>query len=71
MLPDGDLLLLSPKDHLLLRLDRSGDVVATQGLDMQLLPQPEAMALLPDGRLLIGSEGRDRSALITVVAIPE
>lgn len=71
VLPDGDLLLLSPKDHLLLRLDRSGDVVATQGLDMQLLPQPEAMALLPDGRLLIGSEGRDRSALITVVAIPE
>ena len=71
VLPDGDLLLLSPKDHLLLRLDRSGDVVATQDLDMELLPQPEAMALLPDGRLLIGSEGRGRSALIAVVAIPE
>ena len=71
VLPSGDLLLLSPKDHLLLRLDRSGNVVATQNLDMELLPQPEAMALLPDGRLLIGSEGRGRSALITVVPIPE
>ena len=57
-LPGGDLLVLSPKDRLLLRIDRDGDVVATGGLDMELLPQPEAMTLLPDGRLLIGSEGR-------------
>ncbi|MFT7534875.1 MAG: hypothetical protein ACI85K_000825 [Hyphomicrobiaceae bacterium] len=70
-LPGGDLLMLSPKDQLLLRLDREGNVVAAQELDMDLLPQPEAMALLPDGRLLIGSEGHDRPARIAVVAIPQ
>ena len=70
-LPGGDLLMLSPKDRLLLRLNSDGDVVATQELDMNLLPQPEAMALLPDGRLLIGSEGHGRPACIAVVAIPQ
>lgn len=70
-LPGGDLLMLSPKDRLLLRLNSDGDVVATQELDMNLLPQPEAMALMPDGRLLIGSEGPDRPARIAVVAIPQ
>jgi hypothetical protein len=29
------------------------------------------MALMPDGRLLIGSEGHDRPARIAVVAIPQ
>lgn len=70
-LPDGDLLMLSPKDRLLLRFNSDGDVVATRELDMNLLPQPEAMALLSDGRLLIGSEGRRRAARIAVVAIPQ
>ena len=70
VLANGDLLLLSPKDHLLLRLDRSGNVVATMELDMERLPQPEAMALLPNGQLLVGSEGRDGPAKILVVAIP-
>ncbi|MFT4515534.1 MAG: hypothetical protein ACI91B_004250, partial [Planctomycetota bacterium] len=70
-LPGGDFLMLSPKDRLLLRLKSDGNVVATQGLDMNLLPQPEAMALMPDGRLLIGSEGRDGPARIAVVAIPQ
>lgn len=70
-LPGGDLLMLSPKDRLLLRLNGDGDVVATCELDMNLLPQPEAMALLPDGRLLIGSEGHGRPACIAVVAIPQ
>tara|TARA_R110002072_G_scaffold139249_2_gene282726 strand:+ start:17439 stop:18395 length:957 start_codon:yes stop_codon:yes gene_type:complete len=70
-LPGGDLLMLAPKDRLLLRIDPDGNVVATQALDMDLLPQPEAMALLPDGRLLIGSEGRDLPARIAVVPIPK
>lgn len=70
-LPGGDLLVLSPKDRLLLRVDRKGDVVATRGLDLDLLPQPEAMALLPDGRLLLGSEGRGGPARVAVVPIPE
>lgn len=67
-LPGGDLLLLSPKDRLLLRVDRDGDLVATRELDAALLPQPESMALLPDGQLLIGSEGHDQAA--TIVRMP-
>lgn len=76
-LPGGDLLMLSPKDRLLLRLDRSGKVLATAELDMVQLPQPEAMALLPNGQLLIGSEGRDGPdgpdgpARIVVVPVPQ
>lgn len=71
VLPGGDLLLLSPKDRLLVRVDRNENVVATSEMDTDLLPQPEAMALLPDGRLLIGSEGRGRLALIAVVDLPK
>lgn len=70
VLPDGDLLLLSPKDRLLVRLDEKGEVVATSEVDTELLPQPESMALLPDGRLLIGSEGGRQMALIAVVELP-
>jgi uncharacterized protein YjiK len=71
VLPGGDILLLSPKDGLLVRVNQDGDVVATSEIDTELLPQPESMALLPDGRLLIGSEGRGGLALIAVVDLPE
>jgi len=70
VLPGGDLLLLMSKDRMLLRVDRQGGVVATAELDAELFEQPESMALLPDGRLLVGSEGRSRSALIAFVEIP-
>ena len=71
VLPGGDLLLLLSKDQMLLRVDAKGDVVATTLLDAELLAQPESMALMPDGRLLVGSEGRQRSALVAVVEIPK
>ena len=71
VLPSGDLLLLSPKDHLLIRLDDDGRVVATAELDPDSLPQPESMALMPDGRLLVGTEGRAGNASIVVVPIPQ
>jgi len=71
VMKDGDLLLLSPKDHLLLRLSHKGKVLATRTLDPLVLPQPESMAMLPDGRLLVGTEGRGGAASIMVVDVPE
>ena len=71
VMPGGDLLMLSPKDRLLVRFDQDGDVVATTELDSDVLPQPESMAMLPDGRLLVGSEGRGRLALIAFVDLPQ
>ena len=52
-----ELLLLSAVDHLLLRVDLDGRLLATRLLDRELLPQPEGMTFLPDGRLVVASEG--------------
>lgn len=64
-----DLLLLSSLDHLLVRIDRQGHPRAIVPLDPALLVQPEGMAFLPDGRLLVASEGRDGPACVRVVAL--
>lgn len=66
----ADLLLLSAVDHLLLRVGPGGELLASALLDPQLLPQPEGMTFLPDGRLVIASEGRDGAARLVVVAVP-
>lgn len=62
-----DLLLLSAVDNLLLRIDRRGEPVAAWLLDPELLPQPEGLAVLPDGRLLVASEGAKGSPVVRVV----
>jgi hypothetical protein len=66
----ADLLLLSAADHLLARFDAAGNLVATRLFDEVLLPQPEALAFLPDGRLLVASEGKDGAAVVVVVELP-
>lgn len=53
----ADLLLLSAVDRAVLRIDRGGKLVAGRLLDADVLPQPEGMAFLPDGRFLVASEG--------------
>lgn len=59
----GDLLLLSAVDHALVRVDREGKLVGFRALDEGHLPQPEGLALLPDGRLLVASEGTSHGVL--------
>ncbi len=66
----GELLLLSAADGLLLRFDGAGRLLAGTRLDRALLPQPEAMAWLPDGRLVLATEGRGGSARLVVVTPP-
>lgn len=52
-----ELLLLSATDRALLRVDRAGRLLGLKLFEEEDLPQPEGMAWLPDGRLLVASEG--------------
>ena len=65
-----ELLVLSAVDHLLLRVDFEGCLLATRRLDPELLPQPEGMTFLPDGRLVVASEGRPGRGRLVVAALP-
>jgi len=66
----SDLLLLCAADGVLLRVDAEGRLLACRCLDAALLPQAEAMAFLPDGRLVVASEGRGGSARVVIVPVP-
>ena len=62
-----DLLILSAVDRVLLRIDRTGRLLAVVRLDPQQLPQPEGMTFLADGRLLVASEGGGGPGRVCVV----
>ncbi|MFY9345401.1 MAG: SdiA-regulated domain-containing protein [Planctomycetota bacterium] len=66
----GHLLLLSAQDGLVLRVDRDGRLHGASVLDRETMPQAEGMTLLPDGRLLVATEGRGAPARLVVVALP-
>lgn len=65
-----DLLILSAVDHLLARIGPDGTVRGARQLDAELLPQPEGMCFLGDGKLLVGSEGRKGRAVARIVELP-
>lgn len=67
-----ELLLLSAVDGLLLRVGLDGQLRGAARLDATALPQPEGLAMLPDGRLLVASEsgGRAGQGRLAVVAVP-
>lgn len=60
----SDLWILSSADKALLVVDRKGDLVHLQLFDSALLPQPEALAFLPCGDLVVASEGKDGPAVL-------
>ena len=66
----GELLLLSATDRALVRVDREGRLLGVRHFDEGDLPQPEGMAWLPDGRLLVASEGTDGPGVVHVVVPP-
>lgn len=69
--PDArELLLVSAPDHLLLRVDLDGRLLAARALDPELLPQAEGLSFLPDGRLLVASEGAGGVGRFVVVPLP-
>lgn len=64
-----ELLVLSAADGALLRVDREGRLLGFLALDRQLMPQPEGLAMLRDGRLLVATEGA-RFGAVCVVPMP-
>jgi len=60
----GDLWILSSADKALVVVDRKGYLVHLHLFDHDLLPQPEALAFLPCGDLVVASEGKDAAAVV-------
>ncbi len=54
----GELYVVSARARVLLVLSRGGALIRLEALDADRLPQPEAIAFLPDGTLFIGTEAR-------------
>lgn len=66
----AELLLLSAKDHAVLRVDYTGRLLGLRRLDAAVLPQPEGLTVLADGRLVVASEGAGGAARLMVVPMP-
>lgn len=56
--------LLSAVDRVLLVVDRNGRFVTLHQLDASVFPKPEGITFLPDGTLLINSEGKDARPML-------
>jgi uncharacterized protein YjiK len=54
----GHYFILSAVDQTLLVLDRNGGYVALHLLDPELLPKPEGITFMPNGDMLIATEGK-------------
>lgn len=60
----GHLWILSGPDRALLAVDRDGALLTFVVFDEAALPQPEALAFLPCGDLVVASEGKDGPAVL-------
>ncbi len=60
--------MLSSADHLVLAFARSGDLRVLRALDPKLFPKPEGITFLPDGSLVLSTEGEDGPARMCVYA---
>ncbi|GAB4156735.1 MAG: hypothetical protein Fur0037_24950 [Planctomycetota bacterium] len=58
----GEIYLVSATEGLLLVMGRGGAILAVRRLDPALLPQAESIGFLPDGTLVIGTEGGNGKA---------
>ena len=65
-----EVLLLSAVDRLLMRVDFDGTLLGATRLDRRQLPKPEGITLLPDGTVLVASEGRGGSGMLVTVPMP-
>ena len=64
----GDLWLLSAGDRALLVVDRKGQLRGMHFFSTVEMPQPEAATFLPNGHLVLGSEGAGGQAVLRVHA---
>lgn len=65
-----ELLVLSAADRALIWLDRQGHALAMLRFEESELPQPEGLAVLQDGRVLVASEAAGGVARLLVVERP-
>ena len=66
----GTLLVVSAKGHSGIEVDLQGRLIDRIKFDHYLHPQPEALALMPDGRLIVGDEGPRGRGKVSVYALP-
>ncbi len=64
--PAGTLLLVSGRHEALIEVTRSGELVSGLQLSRNRHPQPEGIAISPDGRLFISDEKNGQDARLTV-----
>ena len=62
----GSLVLLAAREEMILELDPTGGFVAAYEFKRRNHPQPEGIAFLPDGTLVIGDEGQDGPGRLTL-----
>jgi hypothetical protein len=67
----GHLILLAGRERALLEITLTGTVVATRRLARKLHPQPEGLALLPDGSLAIADEAPGGGRLTLYAPTPK
>lgn len=61
---NGHFYLLSAVDRTLTVVDRKGRLMDLAILDADVLPKPEGITFLPDGELVLSSEGKGRTPVI-------
>ena len=66
----GTLLIVSAKGHSAIEIDLQGRLIARIKLSTLEHPQPEALALMPDGRLIVGDEGPRGRGKLSIYAMP-
>ena len=54
----GSLILVAAREEALAELSPEGEILATEDLKRKRHPQPEGLAFLPDGSLVIADEGQ-------------
>jgi uncharacterized protein YjiK len=64
----GHLVVVAARQHMVVELDRSGNVIATQKLDRSRHPQAEGIEFLQDGALVISDEAPRGRAYLTIYA---
>ena len=66
----GTLIIVSAKGHSAIEIDQQGHLVDRIKLDKLQHPQPEGMAVMPDGRLILSDEGPRGHGKISIYNLP-
>ena len=61
----GSLILVSAREEALVELSPYGEILATKELKRKDHPQPEGLAVFPDGSLVLADEGQGKRGTIT------